>query len=256
MPDFQSTSRFSDRVENYVRYRPGYPQAMVSALVSEANLPSPAEVADIGAGTGISTELFLARGDTVYAVEPNAPMRAAAEERHSCNRRFHSIAGTAESTGLASASVDLVVAGQAFHWFDPVAARAEFARILRPGGTVALFWNCRQVDSTPFLREYEELLRRFSTDYAQVNHLNIDDSALEAFFGGSEWKKLRFPNSQSFDFTGLQGRLLSSSYAPGPTHPNFEPMLEQLRILFDCHAKQGQVEFLYDTELSSGRLPT
>lgn len=255
MSDFQSTTRFSDRVANYIRYRPGYPAELVTVIAKAAQLPTPAVVADIGSGTGISSALFLARGDTVEAIEPNGPMREAAEARFAGHPRFRSHRTTAEQTGLADDSVDLIIAGQAFHWFEPARTRTEFARILKPGGHVALFWNERLTDATPFLQEYEQMLLEFSEDYEQVNHTRIDHEAIRQFFGHASWVTRTFPNSQSFDFEGLQGRLLSSSYAPGKDHPRHAPMLAALRELFDRRSREGRVEFLYETNLYLGTLP-
>ncbi|HSL83699.1 MAG TPA: class I SAM-dependent methyltransferase [Thermoanaerobaculia bacterium] len=250
------TRRFSDRVADYVRYRPGYPEALLRALVEETGLGPGSRVADVGSGTGISTELLLRSGCTVFAVEPNDAMRAAAEARLSSEPRFRSVAGTAEATGLPDAGADLVAAGQAFHWFDRERFRTECRRILRPapgGGRVALFWNSRQTGPTPFLRDYEALLRRFGTDYERVDHLRLGPADFEPFFGGPYLSR-RFPNRQVFDFEGLRGRLLSSSYTPGPGHPDHAPMLAELRRLFDRHQEGGRVRFEYDTELHLGRV--
>ena len=249
-----STSRFSNRVADYVRYRPSYPVELVETLQSEAGLKSDSTVADVGSGTGISANLFLQLGCTVYGIEPNLEMRSAAEAQFADQARFHSLGGTAEATTLPDASVDLVVAGQAFHWFDRARTRAEFVRILRPSGYVALFWNSRRTQSTPFLIAYESLLNDFATDYREVNHTNIDQKALAEFFGGS-FETRTFPNWQDFDFDGLKGRLLSSSYAPAVGHSRHDAMLEELRRLFDRHASKGVVRFEYDTELYFGRLP-
>lgn len=249
-----STTRFSNRVADYVRYRPGYPDELVQILRDEAGLKSSSSVADIGSGTGISTKLFLRFGCVVWGIEPNREMREAAEAQLREQPCFHSINGMAESTSLETASVDLVVAGQAFHWFDVARTRAEFARILRPTGIVALFWNSRHLDTTPFLKGYEKLLQDFATDYQQVDHKRIDGSILKVFFGGDHFQTRAFPNSQSFDFEGLRGRLLSSSYAPSAGHPRHAPMLLELERLFQEHEIDGQVRFDYDTELFFGQL--
>jgi SAM-dependent methyltransferase len=247
------TARFSDRVADYVKHRPGYPDALATTLQRELGLSSGSIVADIGSGTGISTDLLIRLGCEVFAVEPNADMRRAAESQFSGNARFHSVAGRAEHTTLADASVDAITAGQAFHWFDRVQARRECLRILRPGGKVALFWNTRRVDGTPFLVAYERLLIEFGTDYQQVNHRNVDPTALSAFFGGTFEQRV-FDHEQIFDFNGLRGRLLSSSYVPGASDPKHAPMLAALRRIFDEHQHDGRVRFGYDTELFFGPL--
>ena len=251
-----STSRFSDRVENYVRYRPGYPRELLDSLVESTGLGPGKTVADLGSGTGISAALLLESGCEVFAVEPNAAMRAAAEERLGGEPRFRSVDGTAEATGLPDASVDLVTAAQAFHWFDRERTRAEMRRILRGDGhpaQLALFWNSRKTDTTPFLRDYEALLRRFGTDYAEIDHTRIGSESLAPFFGGPFERRV-FPNRQVFGFDGLRGRLLSSSYVPAPGHPDHDEMLTELRRIFDRHEEDGRVTFEYDTELYLGRL--
>lgn len=252
-PAADATTRFSNRVADYIRYRPGYPPELLQTLQSEAGLNPQSAVADIGSGTGISSDIFLQSGCTVFGIEPNTEMRTAAEARFAGVTRFHSLSATAEATTLPDASVDFVVAGQAFHWFDRDLTRTEFARILRPGGCVALFWNSRRIDTTLFLQGYESLLNEFATDYQQINHSNIDRSILARFFEGP-FTIRSFPNSQEFDYEGLQGRLLSSSYAPAQGDPRHEPMLKELQRLFHDYAAAGKVRFDYDTELYFGPL--
>ena len=209
-------------------------------------------VADVGAGTGFSSEPFLRLGYTVYAVEPNGEMRRAAEEWLGPNPHFHSLTGTAEATALPDNAVDFVAAGQAFHWFDHSRASTEFRRILKPRGYVALFWNSRRKTSTAFLLAYETLLRQFGTDYKQVSR-RTSAPAFEKLFGGEVQRKVFF-NEQQFDFTGLQGRLLSSSYSPSQNHPNHAPMIETLAQVFQEHEEHGRVTFEYDTELCFGHV--
>jgi SAM-dependent methyltransferase len=252
MPD--PTARFGDRVADYVATRPGYPPAVLNLLRAEAGLTPASIVADVGSGTGLSARLFLENGNTVYGVEPNAEMRAAGEQFLAGYPGFHGVAGTAEATTLLDASIDLVVAGQAFHWFDPPRARAEFRRILRSGGFVVLMWNTRRVDTSPFLRGYEQLLQRYGTDYREVVHTNVDHAKLAAFFGPGGFQSFKLDNEQLFDREGLKGRLRSSSYTPPPGHPNFEPMMADLNRLFDTFHENGRVRFEYDTELYVGRL--
>lgn len=244
-----STTRFSDRVEDYVKYRPHYPEAVVSYLRETYSFSLSWDVADIGSGTGISAELFLRNGNRVYGVEPNREMREKAEELLA-GKEFISTGGTAEATGLAGSSVDLIVAGQAFHWFDPVRSRVEFVRILRPGGVVVLIWNERLAE-TAFEREYEELILQYGSDYKTINHKNISDEQVGRFFDPAGWALAVFPNEQLFDFEGLRGRLLSSSYIP--KEGNAE-MLAALRELFDRHAAGGRVRVGYDTKVYSGVL--
>lgn len=249
-----SKERFSNRVENYVRYRPSYPREILGTLRSECGLTPESVVADIGSGTGILTRLFLENGNLVYGVEPNARMREAGEEYLRDFSLFRSVNGTAESTGLPDTSVDYAVAGQAFHWFDQRAARAEFARILKPDGWVAIVWNNREKDTSPFLRDYESLLRTYGTDYEQVTQKYPENDPLDKFFGEGASRGTSFENHQEFDFAGLRGRLLSSSYAPAEGHPQHEPMLAELRRLFERHARQGRVTFEYTTKLYFGHL--
>ena len=214
-------------------------------------------IADVGSGTGISSELFLRNGNAVFAVEPNADMRRAAEQLLAPYAGFHSVAARAEATTLPDSSVDYVTAGQAFHWFEPDTARAEFARILQPAGWVVLYWNARRLGSTPFLHDYEALLERFGTDYREVHHRNVDVGRLAALFHGELGKSFhlcKLYNEQRLDFDGLRGRLLSSSYTPPAGHPGYQPMLRELRRIFDEHAQAGSAILEYDTEIYFGRI--
>ena len=249
-----STQRFSSRVENYVKYRPGYPQAILDLLAEKCGLNRKSVIADVGSGTGILTRLLLESGAKVFAVEPNREMREAAEALLSRQPNFASVTGTAESTTLDAASVDLITAGQAFHWFDRVKTRREFSRILKPGGCVALIWNDRRTEATPFLRAYEQLLQSFATDYAAVDHKQIDAAVIAEFFRPGRFKVASFPNQQVFNFAGLRGRLESSSYAPEAGHPKHAPMLKTLREIFDAHQTGGKVVFEYDTQVYYGQL--
>lgn len=247
------TERFTDRVDAYVRHRPSYPSGIVDTLRQRAGLGSASVVADIGSGTGIFTKLLLPHCARVFGVEPNDAMRAAGERFLTGSQNFTSVAGTAEATGLPDKSVDLVTAAQAFHWFLLPECRREFARILRAGGAIALIWNERLTGATPFLIAYEKLLERRATDYAQVNHVKIDAKALSEFFGPAGFTLTEFPNEQGFDYAGVEGRLLSSSYAPTSENPDHAPMLAELRALFDQHAQGGRVSFRYTTKLYLGK---
>lgn len=253
MPASNATSRFSDRVENYVRYRPGYPPEALQVLQGECGLSPNHVVADIASGTGIWTRMLLENGNSVFAVEPNAEMRQAGERMLAGFPGFSSVNGKAEATTLPDASVDFATAAQAAHWFERKAARQEFVRILRPGGWLVLLWNERITDCTPFLRAYEQLLLAHATDYEQVRHERTTD-AVNEFYDPAPYQERVFTLRQEFDYAGLEGRLLSSSYAPGPGHEKHAPMLGQLRQIFDEHARHGLVSFDYKTRVYFGRI--
>ncbi len=249
------TQRFSDRVENYVKYRPGYPAAVIDTLRADCHLTGDSVVADVGSGTGILTELFLKNGVRVFGVEPNHEMRAAAERLLGGYARFTSVAATAEATTLPAHSVDFVAAGQAFHWFDRRQARQEFWRILKPHGWAVLVWNLRRTEATPFLEAYEKLIRTYAIDYESVDHRLITDEVIAAFFRPGTFKLKVFESSRLHDFQGCQGRLLSASYTPRAGHPNYEPMLAELRSIFDAYQVNSMVSFEYETKMYYGQLP-
>ena len=253
MPASNATSRFSDRVENYVRYRPGYPPEIIGRLKVECGLKTNYRVADIASGTGIWTRLLLENGNPVLGIEPNKEMREAGERLLAEFPKFTSVAGTAEATTLDAASVDFVTVAQAAHWFNRESARREFVRILKPGGWLVLLWNERLTDSTKFLHDYEQLLLSYGTDYEEVRHERTTD-AVNDFFDPAPYQERTFAMSQDFDYAGIEGRLLSSSYAPGPEHPNHAPMLRELRRIFNANAVKGRVAFEYKTRLYFGRL--
>lgn len=247
------TQRFSSRVENYVRYRPGYPPAVIELLKNECGITSDAVIADVASGTGIFTRMLLENGNRVLGVEPNAEMRKAGEEFLVAYPHFTSVEGTAEATTLADHSIDVVTAAQAAHWFDRRKARHEFIRILKPGGWTVLLWNERRVDSTPFLREFERLLLGYGTDYQSVRHERTTDE-IETFFAPSPFQVRTFEYLQQFDYPALEGRLLSSSYTPQSDDVAYRPMLQELRRLFDEHQAGGRVAFEYNTLVYYGQL--
>jgi SAM-dependent methyltransferase len=249
-----ATTRFSDRVDDYVRYRPDYPPALLEWLQHEQGVDAAWLVADVGAGTGISSKMFLDAGYRVTAVEPNASMRLAAENWLKPYETFRAIDGTADATGLPRASVDLVTVAQAFHWFDEQATRREFARILRPRGLAAIWWNSRRLTGTRFLEGYEALLQTYGTDYVSVAERYADDARMRVWFGDGYRGSASFEHAQRLDFAALRGRLMSSSYVPKEGHPQHVPMLCALRELFDACAEAGTISFDYDTRVYAGHL--
>jgi SAM-dependent methyltransferase len=252
--DLEPTKRFSSRVDDYARYRPSYPAEMMALLARECALSAGSVVADIGCGTGLLAKLFLDFGCRVIGVEPNAEMRGAGDRFLSAYDKFGSVDARAERTGLEDASVDLVAAAQAFHWFDAVAARREFLRILRPPGWVVLIWNEREVPERGFLRGYEDLLNRYAAEYGRVDHRRIDSERLAEFYGHTGWKLATFSNAQQFDLTGVRGRLESSSYSPRSDTPAYQPMMADLEQLFASHQVNGLVPFVYETKVYYGCL--
>ena len=247
------TARFSDRVENYVRYRPGYPPEVLVVLRAECGLRPEHVVADIASGTGAFTRLLLDNGNHVFAVEPNAEMREAGSRLLDSYINLTSVAGTAEETTLPSASVEFVTAAQAAHWFERGRAREEFSRILKPDGWCVLIWNERRTANTHFLRDYEELLLTYGTDYKEVRHERTT-ATIHEFFAPAPYQERAFDLRQRFDYEGLAGRLLSSSYAPLAGHPNHAPMMRKLERIFNAHSQSNVVEFEYNTRVFYGRL--
>ncbi len=248
------TLRFSSRVENYTRYRPRYPREVIETLRAECGLLASAVIADVGSGTGALSELFLRNGNTVFAVEPNRDMRQGAERRLGGYPGFHSVAGRAEATTLDDHSVDYVVVGQAFHWFDLEPTRREFLRILRDSGWAMVVWNEREFQTKPFLIAYDRLLQRYSIDYARERHKNVYETGLAGFFGPCGYTSRTFAYRQELDYEGLKGRLLSSSYTPEPGHPDYDRMIDELAGIFREHQVNGRVTLEYVTRMYYGRL--
>ena len=252
-PVLDPTKRFSKRVENYIKYRPGYPVEIIGLLESACGLTPQSVVADLGSGPGFLTQLFLKNGNRVFGVEPNAEMRAAGENLLAQYSNFVSIDASSEETKLPSHSLDLIAAGQAFHWFDRERAKTEFKRILKPEGWVVLIWNGFRVETSALNNGYQEIVLRYGTDYKEVAR-EITGVDVGSFFAPKECKFASFKFKQVFDFEGLKGRLLSTSYAPDATDPSFEPMIEELRALFDATQRDGRVDFNYETEVYYGQL--
>jgi len=250
-----ATQRFSTRVENYIKYRPSYPPAVIEILAERCGLTPDAIMADIGSGTGILTELWLKHGNPVFSVEPNREMRQAGERLLAAYPHFTSVNGTAEATTLPGQSVDFVTAGQAFHWFDGAKTRQEFVRILKPSGWAVLIWNVRQDQASPFMLAYNQLIHQFATDLENTSQeYRINDDVLAAFYAARGYQLAICPNQQRFDFSGMLGRLLSSSYMPNVDHIDYAPMLAQAKALFAQHETNDQVVIEYETRIYYGQL--
>lgn len=249
------TERFTGKADVYARYRPGYPEQLMAYLRAVCGLVSSHVVADVGSGTGKLSEAFLANGNVVYGIEPNADMRHGGEELLAGNDRFHSIDATAEATGLAAGSVDMVSAGQAFHWFDSERSRVEFRRILAPSGWVVLVWNVRNPAATRFLTAYEDFLKEFSVDYKDLHHGRVTEGdGLKAFFT-HDYATARFPNPRRLDFDAIRGGYLSTSYAIDPEdRKRFPVAMKRLRAIFDEYQENGTVEMPLETNVYHGRV--
>lgn len=247
------TERFSNRVEDYIKFRPSYPDVAIDTIIREAGLSAGSTVADIGCGTGISSRPFLERGIRVFGIEPNDAMRAAAIEYLAEFSNFAAYNSSAEATGLKEGSVDAVIAAQAFHWFDAERTREEFRRILRPSGSVVLMWNERLLDATEFLRDYEELLLRYASDYTEIRHDKFGPDVLGRFFDAA-FERFEFKNIQLLDLDGVIGRVRSSSYMPNADSPVYGELIDSLQALFAKHAENGRIEIFYETRVYISRL--
>jgi SAM-dependent methyltransferase len=256
MAFIDSKQRFSSRVADYVRFRPGYPHDALTLLQKECGLSSGHVIADIGSGTGFLSELFLKNGNRVYSIEPNKEMREAGEEYLASYDSFGSIDASAEATTLEDETIDFVTAGQAFHWFDLAATRREFARIVKPDGWIVVMWNDREMNSA-FATAYEDVLVKFGTDYKRVRESYPEMDAMQQFFAGTggSVQQHSVPNAQILDWDGLLGRLRSSSYAPLEGQPNYAPMMAALDELFRANQAGGRVTMEYATHVYYGRLP-
>lgn len=244
---------FSSRVDNYIRYRPTYPEAAVNTLIEECQLDRNSLIADIGSGTGIFTRHLLDKGFTVFAVEPNKEMRQASEKILSGYDLFTSISGCAEESNLTDSCVDLIVSAQAFHWFNYDEAQKEFSRILKKSGWLALVWNQRKVQQ-PMQQDYDALLNEHIPEYDSTDHMNIEDDVIMEMFDPGSYQTFTFENSQTLDKIGFFGRMQSSSYTPSKNTLEYLKLMTSAKLLFSKYEKQGQIKFEYDTRLYIGKL--
>ena len=246
------SDRFTGRVESYRQFRPRYPDAVVALLASACGLTAASTIADVAAGTGLLSEVFLQQGYEVVAVEPNNEMRAACETLVSMYSRLRCVAGAAEATGLPSRSFDLITVAQALHWFDLERARAEFARILRPGGWCAVIYNERRLGGDGFHDGYEKILHEFGIDYEVVQRQHLTADQMDRFFSPSSVRCAGFSNAQLLTLDGLTGRMVSSSYMPKPGHARHAAMLDAIAGLFEGYQVDGVVRLEYECAVSYG----
>jgi SAM-dependent methyltransferase len=250
----EPTGRFGALADAYARGRPPYPASLAVALRHHGLLAAGASVVDMGCGTGLSCLPFLQAGHAVIGVEPNAPMRAQAARLAQHWPLLQVRDGRAEDTGLAAESADLYVCGQAFHWFEPGAARAEALRFLRRPARAALLWNDRVAQGSAFAEGYEALLRQHSPDYLEVRHRHDRPDQVGAFFGHARWDSLVLEHDTHLDLATLRDRLVSASYVPPLGDPRHAPMLADLERLFAATAQDGSVVMAYETRVLFGEL--
>lgn len=248
------TGRFSGRVEAYRRYRSRYPREIIPLLREKCGLTSESLVADIGAGTGMLAEIFLENGNSVYAVEPNAEMRAACAELAAQYPKLTCIDGTAEATRLPHHSADLIAVGRAFHWFDHDRCRPEFMRILRPGGWVVLAGQGPRRGKEPVQDDYQEILRVHGIDYSRLRERYNIKNAIRQFFAGGALHEAEFAGYEDLTYEGLEGHTLSLSVTPQPGHPGFPAMQDALKNYFEKYQRDGKVQLPMNCRVSMGQL--
>jgi ubiquinone/menaquinone biosynthesis C-methylase UbiE len=245
---FKPQERFSNRVSNYIKYRPSYPIETIEILKQETNIDTSKSICDIGSGTGLFTKLLLENGYKVYGVEPNNEMREAGEEYLSKYNKFTSINANAENTTLEDKSIDLITVAQAFHWFDLKKVKIEFCRILKENGYIALIWNDRVLNKDGFQNDYEAFLLKYCPEYKEVSYRNVnEETSIKNFFSPNNVIKKELENYQEFNFEGLKGRLLSSSYSLTQDNEQYTQMLKELEVIFNKYQNNGLIKFEYNT---------
>jgi SAM-dependent methyltransferase len=240
------TKRFSNRVENYVKYRPSYPAAMIPFFEASLGLKQGQRIVDIGSGTGLFAKPLLEQGYAVTCIEPNDDMRRAGEQELGRFAGFTSRKHKGEQTGLRGQSVDLITVAQAFHWMDPMATKKEFNRILKADGHIVLAWNLRQ-HTTAFMKAYHDLKERYRIE--ETTARRDDEETLTAFFAPKTMQVQRFENNQLLNFEELKGQLLSASYIPLPGHPLYEEMIASLAELFVTSQQGGVITMVHETKI-------
>ena len=248
------SDRFTQTVQDYVKINPFYLEDVLRFLVDECQLSKHRTIAGIGTGTGFVSRLLLEYGNVVYGVEANPLMRDTMIEEFRRYPSFSGVDGTAENTSLDNKSIDIIMAGTAFHWFDLEKTKAEFKRVLKPQGWVLLIWNVRNPFKTDFLIDYENYILKHGKDFRKGNENKTDDDLIQDFFRPFEAKVKSFTNIQQFNWEGLVGKLSSTSHCLKPDDANYEEMLRELRDLYEKHQLNGLVDFEYVTNMYYGHL--
>lgn len=239
---------FTDRAEDYAKYRPNYPEALLHELSA---IGEGGTIVDVGSGTGIFSALLTRLSATIVGVEPNAAMRAQAERNLANCSNFRSVEGSAEALPFDDESVKLVTVAQAFHWFDRSKFKSECRRVLQRPGWVALVWNLRKAGQEGFFADYEQILRTHAPTYKASGHQNESDQQFQEFFDG-EFEQKTFSNPQFLFWEELLGRAKSASYFPREGDETYESAITALQTAFDKHKRGGRVDFDYTTELYLG----
>jgi len=248
-----SLGKFDGMGKIYSAARPSYPNRLIDFIFS-GYARDEILIADIGSGTGILTRLLLERGAVVYAVEPNADMKAVAEENLSGYNNFISINGTAEKTGLEDNFIDMITAAQAFHWFDLNEFKKECGRILKKDGNVFLIWNVRGENNDIFI-SYNAAMKKYCPGYSgQAGGMEFNEiNKFEIFFGGA-YEETIYENDLTYDRDGFIRRALSTSYALKKNDPGYPAFTGELGDIFDRFNENGIIKIPNQTQCYSGRL--
>lgn len=251
----QGSERYSDKTEDYAKYRPNFPDELVEYLYMKGDISNTAVIADIGSGTGRFTRLLLEKGNLVYGVEQNNEMRIKAEELLSQFSKFVSIKGSAERTGLEDKSIDLITIAQAFHWFNKEESLMEFKRILKDNGQVFIVWDDFVSDYNDFTKELSAASSTFRNVQPQSDvKKSTRNEMIEEFFKDNKYITTTFMREIYQGFDGIKGGMLSASYAPKLGEENYEVFILELQRVFDKYQNNGSVCTAFRSVCYLGRL--
>jgi ubiquinone/menaquinone biosynthesis C-methylase UbiE len=247
--DLDPLNRFSSRAALY-QNRARYPHALLDYLRASCGLTPDMVIADIGSGTGFLTVLLLENGNRVYAVEPNAEMRAVADELFTDIPLFTSLTGTAEQLPIKDASVDMVTVGQALHWFEVDKARVEFQRVLKPTGKVVVVDNRPRSDDSEFMQACRAFEQKYFLDFGTAAE---PPARVVKLFTGIEIQKKQIPFIFSCSEKIFRDGFLSSSLAPEAGSQAYTQCEESLHNLFVQYQALGKVQLSFETAIYCGR---